>query len=743
LLTALLNIVFVRIIAGTLAHSKLEACALVLAVSSWSNTGSAQEVGGGVPALQTPRVHESPAQQRDSAAPVVVEVRGQSSDRRLRESAQAVSVVDTADAKLHSGDVAGVLTRTEGVTVQRSGGLGAQARLSLHGLTDDQIRVFLDGVPLELSGFGLGIAGIPLDWIDRIAVYRGVVPARYGADALGGAIDLTTDQSQHGSRASASYSGGAFDTHSLALHARTFHAATGLLARVAGFYDRSENDYVVQARVPDDDGTLRQASVRRFHDGYRAGGGMLEVGVVDKPWARKLALRTFATAFDKDLQHNLFMTVPYGAVRYDQAAVGGTVRYELPQVAGSPFGVLALAGYSQRTLGFRDTSRWVYDWFGRRVFERPAGSGELSPFATDLTQWEQRAIGRLTLAYQLAPGHTLRLISAPDVTARSGRERLRVKRERLDPLTTSRSIFQLVSGLEYGLRTLDDRVENSAFIKHYLYQPATNQVETFDDTLRRIEGSWQRFGAGDALRVRIAQGLLGKLSYEYATRLPRPDEVFGDGALVLPNATLQPESSHNGNLGVQLTAGQLSAEITAFLRSASDMIVRLPAADRVHALFQNVVDVSSRGLDGSVRWTSPRRSLDLNLNGTWLDIRNVSSSGPFSQFRGWRLPNRPWLIVHAAASFKIPVLDITATWATHYVHSFQPGWDSSDNLDESGVVPMQLVHNLSFVYSARRRWGIDLALDLTNLADARVYDVLGVQKPGRAAYFKITTHVED
>jgi vitamin B12 transporter len=67
--------------------------------------------------------------------PAEVLVRTVSGTSRLRESAQPVKVVEAEVAQRHSADVGEVLARTEGVAVQRSGGLGSQSRLSLHGLT--------------------------------------------------------------------------------------------------------------------------------------------------------------------------------------------------------------------------------------------------------------------------------------------------------------------------------------------------------------------------------------------------------------------------------------------------------------------------------------------------------------------------------------------------------------------------------------------------------------------------------
>ena len=681
------------------------------------------------------------------AAALEVQVQGASSAERLRESAQAVKVVETTLAKRRTLDLGEVLARTEGVSVQRSGGLGSETRLSLHGLTDDQVRVFFDGVPLDLAGFGLGISTVPTAWLDRAEVYRGVVPIRLGTDALGGAIDLVSNAPSRGVSTSAYYSAGAFDTHQLGLNAQA--VKDGFVLRGASFFDTSRNDYEVDVRVPDELGQLKPARARRFHDGYRALGGIVEAGFIDRPWAKKLLLRVFATTFDKDLQHNSIMSVPYGEVTYGQATLGAVARYERRRLGGSPLDLEALLGASHRALRFEDRSRWTYDWFGQRVFERAVNTGETSKFASDLTQWENRAFGRATLAYHLAPMHTLRWVTSGDFVVRTGEERLRLQADRIDPLTTRRNLLQLTSGLSYDLRDLSDRVENSLFGKLYLYRPAANQVQVFDNSTRRIENTLTRAGIGDAFRMRLTAGLLAKLSYEYAARLPRSDEIFGDGALTLANLELIPETSHNGNVGIQLQRelaphlGRIAFEATGFLRRTSNMLVRLLAQDRVHTVYQNVFEVSTLGVDGSLSWESAARWLGLQANATFQDQRNASDAGPFAPFADQRVPNRPWLFANASLTVRIPKLgadtaELSLSWFTRYVHAFLPGWEDTTQPDDTNRVPSQLTHALSLLYSVAGPYRIDLALDVTNISNARVYDVLGVQKPGRAAYFKIT-----
>src|SRR4051812_27857477 len=129
-----------------------------------------------------------------AASAETITVRGLSEASQREQSADAVTVVNTERARRESADLGEVLARTRGVGLRRAGGLGSTARLSLGGFADDQVRIFLDGVPLDLTGFPFGIANVPVNLIERIEIYSGVLPVRFGADALGGGINLVTDQ---------------------------------------------------------------------------------------------------------------------------------------------------------------------------------------------------------------------------------------------------------------------------------------------------------------------------------------------------------------------------------------------------------------------------------------------------------------------------------------------------------------------------------------------------------------------
>jgi TonB family protein len=672
-----------------------------------------------------------------------VTVRGPSEVDERRRSAEAVTVIETEQVKRQTADLGEVLARTQGVGVRRAGGLGSDTRFSLGGLTDDQVRFFIDGVPLELAGFSFGVANVPVNLIERIEIHSGVVPIRLGADALGGAVNLITGKDVQGTHLAGSYEVGSFDTHRLTLDGRHLQRSSGLFTRVTGFFDSARNDYPMDVEVPDDQGRLSSARVYRFHDGYRAAGGNLEVGLVDRPFAKRLLLRGFVTASRREYQHNLAMTLPYGEATSRETIAGVTLRYQ--HSLGGRVTIDALLGYSASRDRFRDVSTCVYDWFGRCVRERSI-AGETDSRPHDQLSWDKSGFARVNLGFHVLRGHTLRVSAAPSYLIRTGDERRQLDPTARDALNADRTLLTVVNGVEYQLDLLGDRLENILFIKQYV-QGLNSEEPRPGGTIRKRDRNTHRVGAGDALRYRVFDWLSAKASYEWATRLPRPDEVFGDNNFVVANLDLEPEKSHNLNLGFSVeppktSAGALRGEANAFLREAEDLIVLL-GGDRRQG-YQNVFGARSQGVEAAAGWTSPREYVALDANVTYVDLRNRSAQGTFGDYEGDRIPNRPYLYANGAArvEFRDVVArrdEIALTWSARYTHSFYRGWESIGNPEFKQVTPAQLVHSLGLGYLVKNdRAEVSSTFEIQNLTDEPVFDFYGVQRPGRAFYLKTT-----
>jgi vitamin B12 transporter len=677
-----------------------------------------------------------------SEVPLDVNVQGESRAERLQKSAQAVHVVTTEQAQLQTADLGEVLARTQGVGVQRGGGLGSQAQISLNGLTGDQVRFFLDGLPLELSGYPFGLANVPVNLVERIEVYRGVVPVRFGADALGGAINLVTNDSYQGTHGSASYQVGSFGTHRATVGAQHLHERSGFFTRASGFFDYADNDYPVDVEV-NNDGQPEPVRAYRFHDAYRAEGGNLEVGFVHRPWAKRLLLRAFITDYRKELQHDVVMERPYGDAEYGELAAGGTLRYE--HRLSKQISVEGIAGYSHTTTDFEDLGTCVYNWLGQCVRPRPQ-PGEIVGRPQDQVFWEQSGFGRAHIEWRIHPDHVARASISPTFVSRTGDERRQVSEDARDPLSARRELLTLVSGLEYQVDLFDARLQNILFAKSYL-QVLRSEDPQPDGDFVQLNRDTHRFGIGDSFRQMLVDSLYAKASYEWATRLPRPDEVFGDGFPVLPNLNLEPELSHNANLGLTLDAmatdvGSFRSDLNGFWRDAHQLIILI--GDSTSATYQNVYNARSLGVEAAAGWTSLGDYVELDANITYVDQRNTSSEGAFANQKGSRIPNRPYLYANGSLRLEARSLatakdEVSLVWNTRYVHGFLRGWEDIGAAAHKLTIDSQLLHSLALTYLvASEPRSLSFTTELQNLTNAPAFDFYGVQKPGRSIYFKTT-----
>ena len=128
-----------------------------------------------------------------------------------------VTVIDH-DEIVRSGaqSLTEVLQRQPGVEITMNGGPGSTSGAFLRGANRGQTLVLIDGLRVGSSSVGAtSLEAIPLDQIERVEILRGPASSLYGADAIGGVIQVFTRRAQgsaFGGSASAGY--GTYDTRS-------------------------------------------------------------------------------------------------------------------------------------------------------------------------------------------------------------------------------------------------------------------------------------------------------------------------------------------------------------------------------------------------------------------------------------------------------------------------------------------------------------------------------------------------
>lgn len=114
----------------------------------------------------------------------------------LQRSTSSVSVIDAADIERSAApDLQSLLQTYSGISVKTNGGQGSSADIYMRGMSSKQTVVLVNGVRTASATSGsTALANIPLTSIERIEIARGAHSSQYGADAIGGVINIITKQ---------------------------------------------------------------------------------------------------------------------------------------------------------------------------------------------------------------------------------------------------------------------------------------------------------------------------------------------------------------------------------------------------------------------------------------------------------------------------------------------------------------------------------------------------------------------
>jgi len=670
----------------------------------------------------------------------------QSKKSKLEATAQAVSVIDTKEAVLKSGDLAEVMSQTQGVSIRRGGGMGDKVTFSLNGLSGNQIRFFLDGIPLKYQGYNFGFAVIPVNFINRVEIYKGVVPAKYGADALGGVVDLISPKITAGFKGSAYYQTGSFGTHRSAVSFQNLNTDTGFLISGNVFYDYAKNNYKVDVDVADELGKLSNVNVPRFNDAYQGYGANLSFGFIDKSWAKNFIIKGFITDYTKEIQNNYLMTgLPYGEVIAFRKSVGSIITYD--KAMSNQILLEATIGYNYSKRQFRDVSNCVYNWFGECFSINNVPGEVISQFsngASNQFTWNNTLFSRINTTWKISDMQTLQATIAPNFVNQKGDEEFATT---YDPTNEKRELITWVNGIEYRVNTTNNSFKNILFLKNYYQKIKSEQIILPANYIATRKRNVHYFGFGNGLKYNLNQKISTKLTYEYAVRLPQPDELFGDGQFIVSNLALKPERSHNANLEFSLKKQEISHSqwklyTNLFLRKTNDLILFVPGLDRDNS-FQNVLKATSIGGEVSGKWRSKDNKFQLSANGTYQDFYNNSKEGDFESFSGDRIPNKPYFFANASSKYIFnSVLQtndkLSAFIDARYIHDFFISWESA-GVDKL-TIPNQKLYNLGVTYDCKiNNLKYAISAEAQNITNEKNFDFYGVQKPGRAFYIKLVT----
>lgn len=205
-------------------------------------------------------------QAADAIDPVVVTATRTA--QSAADSLAAVTILDRAAIEASQArSLTELLAGLPGVQVTSNGGYGKTSSVHLRGSNANHVLVLVDGMRLGSATLGsVPFEDLPLESIERIEIVRGPRSSLYGADAIGGVIQIFTRDGQGAPRLRAAVGGGSHDTYRASAglsgqHGNTRYALDVSRFTTQGFDSTDGND-------PDRDGYHRSAASARIEHHY-------------------------------------------------------------------------------------------------------------------------------------------------------------------------------------------------------------------------------------------------------------------------------------------------------------------------------------------------------------------------------------------------------------------------------------------------------------------------------------------
>ncbi len=620
-----------------------------------------------------------------------------------------------------------VLDHTVGVSVRRFGGLGTHSTATIRGSRAEQVLVLLDGVRLNSAARGeVDLSTIPLRSVEHIDVLRGAGSARYGTDAIGGVISITSRRGAPQPGADASFTAGRYDT----LGADLLVSLGDDRVQSSLVYSRlrSDNDFEfdesareTEVSAPGRRSNPVEPTITRRNADFVQDSGLLTLSFQATPTSE---LSGTLNLFSRD-NGQPGSTVGRAKRNATDRTLNGLRADEQRRRA-----LLALRWRESReSFGFEASifhryDRYVLNDHGDPDFDfvdaRLVGGNRLQ----FIDQQSGVDLALLTSPLELGP-FTFQNRSAATLRRDHVRSDLMESRDRWIVNLFVQQEISLADGVLRLFPALGYEVAHtgSGSLRRTL-GAAPVDVDVDDAT---DDGVWlPRIGA----ILRLGPGLRLKSNYLRALRRPNFNELFlPDGELARGEVLLRPEESWNFDVGLEYArpdAGPLSAlrVETSWFHRDLDEAIEWVLFDETF-IPRNTGRARVQGLEASGSMTLAER-LDLALRYTWLDSEIRASDTP--------LPHAPRNQLFASAALRLPA---TRLWA-------ELSYEDETYREPTGLIRVPAVTQIDVGVALRPHelrglsWvpeGIGLSFEARNLTRQQRVDSQGLPLPGSVLWY--------
>ena len=683
---------------------------------------------------------------------VVVNTSSQKAEiNRIRQSPMAVTIVDGTKLRGRSSGIEEILTRTSGIKVRKTGGLGSASRISVHGLEGKRVAVYINGFPLNSPDGSFDINDIPIDVIKYIEIYKGIVPAEYGGDGLGGAINIVTREDEC-DLVGFTQELASFGTFKTLASAQKLFANSGILFNVAFFKNKSKNNYtmswpVFETNLP----ASEYRKVRRNNDYYDADFHHVGIGF-RKLYFDKLDLECAFYRNKKGIQ----------SLNFDSRHAYTQSLNIMPTLDMEKHNFIFKGVDLKNTLvapiirsNMTDTAATKMQWDG--TYTQAIGETEDNLFnESHNRQFELR--NKFNLKYTFGR-HTFNL---NDQLVFSD---YRPKDERMneylgfDPSSFPSKMISNNIGLSHLYASSNNRFQNSLTISIYYLKSKifrTNDVlsktQTEDVSApKQTSVNKTYYGFSEGFCCEFWKGVRGKISFSHNVRIPDTGELFGNGISIKPSVNLQPEVGNNLNVGFIIDRRNLCGltrvqwETNFYYMYMKNMIRLFPADTR--SIYTNLGKTSTLGFDTDIKvYVTPNIYAYFNLTlqdirdrQKWLNDENGTDNPTYNK----HVPNIPSFYYNYGMEYHVEGLlgkkEVSRVYVdVSHVGEFDWGWQMSTLPDQrkKWLIPSNDLFTIGLQQSFWHN-NISLSFEVENIFNKENYMEFKMPLQGRTFKVKL------
>ncbi|MDR0505961.1 MAG: TonB-dependent receptor [Dysgonamonadaceae bacterium] len=655
--------------------------------------------------------------------------------KEARQQGVPVSVIDGKALAGRGTSISEVINHQTGVKVRRTGNAAGDTKINVRGLEGNRVQIYMDGFALNTPDGSFSINDIPLQFIDRIEIYKGVVPPEFGGDGLGSAINIVTIDAQ-GSFYDAWYAAKSYGGNEGSLLYKHYFPKAKMYSAVMIGGEHSLNNYTMQSPFVDG------LTIKRDHDRFRK---------LDGAWT----LEFKDAYFDEFEIENVFFTsdrqIQGVQTNIQHAVSSGWLAGTTPKLEKHGFltGKLDMKFIGFAAFGINhmnDTSSYIYNFDGTRLPNSYRGElGSIPNLSNDKLQDYRYT---LNLKYHLAANTRLNLNNDFRFVTTEFNDPEADRYKQANYSGYSADVTNIISSMN-----LEQRLWNKLTLlltaRNYYYRVAGQTVDlTYGMSADAVEADESKsvWGYSLAAKYDFTRSWLLKLALEHNYRLPRSEELLGDRVKTVPNTKLRPEQADNYNLGVMFDRyysnfTRLQFEANVYLMNVTDMMM-LRSSNGFLSNY-NLGKTQLYGADAEVKW---------DINRDWFVMFNATYQKSIDKMRYVPGSNTP-SVTYDKQMPHIPIFFLN--WSLDYRKDNLFGGKGQYNrfyyeggytdkyyygyaltASQNYIIPSSCIHTVGAEYAVLDR-RLLLSLECHNLLNAKELTNLNYPLAGRTIQAKI------